>query len=82
MTFVLHNNSSTHISVGGSYRYTYEDEKGIWRDVPMQLIVFMEEIIVWNGSKEYINAELFQHTPGRYRFFYEVRIWQRIYFDD
>ncbi|EXZ19480.1 hypothetical protein M067_2158 [Bacteroides fragilis str. J-143-4] len=79
VTFVLHNNSSTHISVGGSYSYTYEDEKGIWRDVPMQLIVFMEEIIVWNGSKKYINAELFQHTPGSYRFFYEVRIYSKEY---
>lgn len=79
VTFVLHNNSDTHIGVGGSYSYTYEDEKGIWRDVPMQLVVFMEEIIVWNGNKMYINAELFRHIPGRYRFFYAVRRYNKEY---
>lgn len=40
VTFILHNNSGTDIGFGGYYSYTYEDEKGIWRDVPMQLVVF------------------------------------------
>ncbi len=38
--FVLHNNSGTDISFGGYYNYTYEDEKGTWREAPMQLVAF------------------------------------------
>lgn len=79
VTFVLHNNSGTDIGFGGYYNYTYEDEKGIWRDVPMQLVVFDEEIILWQGNKYYYNAELFRHTPGRYRFFLTVRRYGKEY---
>lgn len=79
VTFVLHNNSGTDIGFGGYYSYTYEDEKGIWRDVPMQLVVFDEEIILWQGNKYYYNAELFRHTPGRYRFFLTVRRYSKEY---
>lgn len=79
VTFVLHNNSGTDIGFGGYYRYTYEDERGIWRDVPMQLIVFAEEIILWQGNKYYYNAELFRHTPGRYRFFLTIRRYSKEY---
>ena len=78
VTFILHNNSGT-IGFGGYYSYTYEDEKGIWRDVPMQLVVFDEEIILWQGNKYYYNAELFRHTPGRYRFFLTVRRYSKEY---
>ena len=77
VTFVLHNNSGTDISFGGYYSYTYEDEKGIWRDVPMQLIVFAEEIMLQQGSTYYYNAELFRHIPGRYRFFLTIRRYDR-----
>jgi TonB family protein len=73
VTFVLHNNSGTDIGLGGYYSYTYEDEKGIWRDAPMQLIVFAEEIMLQQGSTYYYNAELFRHIPGRYRFFLTIR---------
>ncbi len=79
VTFVLHNNSGTDIGFGGYYSYTYEDEKGIWKDVPMQLVVFDEEIILWQGNKYYYNAELFRHTPGRYRFFLTVRRYSKEY---
>lgn len=79
VTFVLHNNSGTDIGFGGYYNYTYEDEKGIWRDVPMQLVVFDEEIILWQGNKYYYNADLFRHTPGRYRFFLTVRRYSKEY---
>ena len=79
VTFVLHNNSGTDIGFGGYYSYTYEDEKGIWRDVPMQLVVFDEEIILWQGNKYYYNAELFRYTPGRYRFFLTVRRYSKEY---
>jgi len=79
VTFILHNNSGTDIGFGGYYSYTYEDEKGIWKDVPMQLVVFDEEIILWQGNKYYYNAELFRHTPGRYRFFLTVRRYSKEY---
>ena len=79
VTFILHNNSGTDIGFGGYYSYTYEDEKGIWRDIPMQLVVFDEEIILWQGNKYYYNAELFRHTPGRYRFFLTVRRYSKEY---
>lgn len=79
VTFILHNNSGTDIGFGGYYRYTYEDEKGLWRDVPMQLVVFDEEIMLGQGNKYYYNAELFRHTPGRYRFFLTVRRYGKEY---
>lgn len=79
ITFVLYNNSGTDIGFGGYYRYTYEDEKGIWRDVPMQLVVFDVESILWQGNKYYYNAELFRHTPGRYRFFLTIRRYSKEY---
>ena len=73
VTFVLHNNSGTDISFGGFYSYTYEDEKGTWREVPMQLVVFAEEIMLQQGNTYYYNADLFRHAPGRYRFFLRIR---------
>ena len=79
ITFVLNNNSGADISFGGAYNYTYEDEKGIWRDVPMKLVVFEEEIILFQGHTYYYNAELFKHTPGRYRFFLTIRRYSRKY---
>ena len=79
VTFVLHNNSGINISFGGYYSYTYEDEKGIWRDVPMQLVVFDVEIILVQGNKFYYNAELFRRIPGRYRFFLTIRKYSKEY---
>lgn len=79
ITFVLHNNSGTDIGFGGYYSYTYEDEKGIWRDVPMQLVVFDVEHVLMQGDKYYYDAELFRHTPGRYRFFLTVRRYSKEY---
>ncbi len=79
VTFVLHNNSGTDISFGGYYSYTYEDEKGTWREVPMQLVVFAEEIMLQQGNTYYYNADLFRHAPGRYRFFLTIRRYSRKY---
>lgn len=79
ITFVLHNNSGTDISFGGYYSYTYENEKGIWRDVPMQLVVFDVETVLFQGNIYYYNAELFRHISGRYRFFLGIRRYGREY---
>lgn len=73
ITFVLTNNSFDTIFFGGYYSYTYEDEQGIWRDVPMELVVFDVEYGLFQGNKNYYQAQLFKHTPGRYRFFLTVR---------
>lgn len=79
ITFVLHNNSGTDIGFGGYYHYTYEDEKGMWREVPMQLVVFDQEFVVWQGNKYDYRAELFRHIPGRYRFFLDIRRYGKEY---
>ena len=79
VTFVLHNNSGTEINFGGYYDYTYEDEKGIWREVPMQLVVFDVETVLFQGNTHYYNADLFRHIPGRYRFFLTIRRYNRKY---
>lgn len=79
VTFVLHNNSGTDIGFGGYYSYTYEDEKGIWRDVPMQLVVFDVEYVLRQGNKDYYVAQLFRHTPGRYRFFLTIGKYSKEY---
>lgn len=73
ITFILSNNSDADIGFGGYYSYTYEDEKGIWRDVPMQLVVFDVETVLLQGNKGDYCAELFRRTPGRYRFFLTIR---------
>lgn len=75
VTFVLHNNNDSDINIcTGTYSYTYEDKEGVWRDVPIMppLIVFEEELILFRGNNLYINAELFRHIPGHYRFFFTV----------
>lgn len=74
ITFVLANDGADFIGFGGGYGYTYEDEQGIWRDVPMQLDVFDIENALFKGNKFYYHAELFKHTPGRYRFF--LTVWR------
>ena len=53
-----YNNSGADIGFGGYYSYTYEDEKGIWRDVPMQLVVFDVETVLFQGDTHYYNADL------------------------
>lgn len=79
VTFVLHNNSNADIGVGKSYSYTYEDEGGVWRDVSMRLVAFEEEIVVRKGGEYDIDAGVFRHTPGRYRFFYTVRMGDKVH---
>lgn len=40
----------------------------------MQLDVFDIENALFKGNKFYYHAELFKHTPGRYRFF--LTVWR------
>lgn len=64
VTFVLHNNSGTDISFGGYYNYTYEDEKGTWREAPMQLVAFDVETVLFQGNTHYYNAYLSDMLPA------------------
>lgn len=45
----------------------------------MQLVVFDVEYVLMQGNKDYYNAQLFRHTPGRYRFFLTVRRYSKEY---
>lgn len=67
--FVLSNQSGMNISYGLDYRYTYEDEAGIWREISKRPVVFEVEYVLLHGGKQYIYADLYRNLPGRYRFF-------------
>lgn len=79
INFVLSNHSDANIEYGGYYQYTYEDEDGIWRDVPMQLAVFDVSYVLFQDQETSYNAELFKHVPGRYRFFLTIRKYGKEY---
>ena len=72
INFVLSNHSDANIEYGGYYQYTYEDEDGIWRDVPMHLVVFDVSYDLFQEQEKNYNAILFKNTPGRYRFFLTI----------
>ena len=62
----MNNNSGADIDFGGYYSYTYENKKGIWRNVPMQFIVFAEETMLQQGNTHYYNAEMFRRNVVSY----------------
>lgn len=70
--FKLRNNGDANIGFGGYYHYTYKDENGTWRKVPMELVVFDEELVLFPNHEYLYDAEVFQHTPGMYRFFLSI----------
>lgn len=69
IVFVLSNQSGMDISYGLDYRYTYEDETGIWREISKRPVVFEVEYVLQHGDKQYLYADLYRNLPGRYRFF-------------
>ena len=76
---VLSNQSGMNISYGWDYRYTYEDEAGIWREISKRPVVFEVEYVLLHGGKQYIYADLYRNLPGRYRFFFDVWRYDRSY---
>lgn len=76
VTFILNNHSGTEIECGESYYITYEDEKGIWRKLPINDFFFIgyrvknREQRVTYGL---LYPDVHPNKPGRYRYFYEVR---------
>ena len=67
------------ISYGLGYRYTYEDETGIWREISKRPVVFEMEYVLLHGGKQYIYADLYRNLPGQYRFFFDVWRYDRNY---
>ena len=77
--FVLSNQSGIDISYGLDYRYTYEYEAGIWREISKRPVVFEVEYVLLHGGKQYIYADLYRNLPGQYRFFFDVWRYDRSY---
>lgn len=78
VTFTLVNLSNTVLECGEYYFITYEDEQGVWRDLPIHTIFFDLAHMIRSGGKKYLSGDLYPeihaNKPGRYRFFYEVTL--------
>lgn len=76
VTFILNNYSGMKIGCGEHYYITFEDEKGIWRELPMNSIFFDIGYTVFDKGERRMNAslnpDLHLNKPGRYRYFYKV----------
>lgn len=77
-TFILDNYSGKNVVCGEHYYVTYEDEKGIWRELPMNGAFLDIAYIVWDKTERTmtasLNPDVHPNKPGRYRYFYEVSI--------
>lgn len=76
--FVLCNNSKKEIRFGERSRITYQDEKGIWRKLPLPANICIPDIlyIMQPGESRFISGYLYTdlqpNRVGRYRFFKEL----------
>lgn len=77
-TFTLVNLSNTVLECGEFYSITYEDEHGVWRDLPIHTNFFDLAHLIRSGEKKDLSGALYPeihaNKPGRYRFFYEVTL--------
>lgn len=77
-SFILLNQGYEELLCGEHYFVTYEDENGIWRELPINNTAIDIGYLVSPGEHKLFTARLYPdvHTnkPGRYRFFYEVTI--------
>lgn len=80
-TFILYNNSGISIECGEHYFITYQDENGVWRDLPINYTAIDIAYNIRPKGSHSFTASLYPHVhpnrPGRYRFFYHVHIAQR-----
>lgn len=76
--FILYNQSGGEIGCGAHYHITYEDEKGVWRRLPINDFAIDILYMVRNGDRREFVASLYPdvhpNRPGRYRFFYDVTV--------
>ena len=75
-TFVLVNHSKVTLRSGAYYFLTYEDERGVWRDLPIHGSFLDIGYIIEPGRTRHLSGSLYpeihHNKPGRYRFFYPV----------
>lgn len=75
-TFVLVNHSKVTLRSGAYYFLTYEDERGVWRDLPIHGSFLAIGYIIEPGRTRHLSGSLYpeihHNKPGRYRFFYPV----------
>ena len=80
-TFVLFNQSEHEIECGDSYHITYEDQRGVWRTLPIHTIFNCIAYVIQSGEqflfKADLNPNVLPNPPGRYRFFYEVELMDK-----
>ncbi len=76
--FILYNFSGGEIECGEIYFITFQDEKGVWRELPINKFFNLPAYIVAHGETRKFTAhmypDIFPNKPGRYRFFYDVWI--------
>lgn len=79
--FILYNNSGVTIKCGEHYYITYQDENGIWRELPINsLAIDIAYGINHKGSFPFeasLYPDVHPNRPGHYRFFYRVWIGRR-----
>lgn len=77
-TFVLLNQGSQEIMCGEHYFITFEDENGMWRELPINNIALDIGYGVRPGGYKLFTAHLYPdvhpNKPGRYRFFYDISL--------
>lgn len=78
VTFILNNYSGRTIECGEHYYVTFEDGKGIWRELPMNTAFVDIGYVIQDKGEWTMKASLYPdvhpNKPGRYRYFYEVMI--------
>lgn len=76
VTFILYNHSGGPIQYGLHYFITYEDTHGVWRELPINSLVYDIAYIVENGGQGNLTASLYPdvhpNRAGCYRFFSHV----------
>lgn len=77
-TFILNNYSGGTIECGEHYYITFEDENGVWRELPMNTLFIDIGYSIQDKGERTMKASLYPdvhpNKPGRYRYFYEVMI--------
>ncbi len=77
-TFILSNHSGGDLTCGEHYYLTFEDEKGTWRELPINAAFLDIAYVLRDGEERVMKASLYPdvhpNKPGRYRYFYEITI--------
>lgn len=76
--FILNNYSGTEIECGEHYYVTFKDEKGIWRELPMNDNFIDIGYAIPDKGERTMSASLYPdvhpNKPGLYRYFYRITI--------